>query len=78
MPLWLPRYCSAKKKLGELAIRGEGAHASCGGLSDIKLGCVIEFMKGGQEKWLLFRITGAEIRSPLMLATRGNILEQAN
>jgi hypothetical protein len=46
-----------------------------GGFSDIKLGCVIEFMKGGQEKWLLFRITGAEIRSPLMLATRGNILD---
>jgi hypothetical protein len=40
-----------------------------------ELGCVIEFVKAGREKWLLFRLTGAKITSPLLVATRGPILD---
>ncbi len=50
--------------------RGKG-----GGLPRVELGCVIESIKAGREEWLLFRLTGAEITSPLLLATRGHILD---
>ena len=40
-----------------------------------ELRCVIEFLKEGREKWLLFRLTGAKITSPILIATRGPILD---
>jgi hypothetical protein len=46
-----------------------------GALPTMELGCVIEFVKAGREKWLLFRLTGAKISSPLLVATRGPILD---
>jgi hypothetical protein len=57
---------------GILTPRSRGEH---GELPATKLECVIEFMKGGREKWLLFRLTGAEVTSRLLLATRGEILD---
>jgi hypothetical protein len=49
--------------------------AKGGPLSTMELGCVIEFVKAGREKWLLFRLRGAKITSPLLVATRGPILD---
>jgi hypothetical protein len=49
--------------------RGKG-----GGLPTVQLGCAIEFVKAGEDKWLLFRLKGEEITSALLIATRGPIL----
>jgi hypothetical protein len=57
---------------GILTPQSEGKH---GALSAVELGCVIEFVKAGGEKWLLFRVTGPKINSPLLIATRGPILD---
>ncbi len=46
-----------------------------GVLPAIELKCVIDFVKEGREKWLLFRLTGAKITSPMLVATRGPILD---
>jgi hypothetical protein len=46
-----------------------------GMLPAIELKCVIELVKSGREKWLLFRLTGAKITSPILVATRGPILD---
>ena len=46
-----------------------------GALPAVELGCVIEFIKAGRDKWLLFRLRGPKITSPLRLATRGCIGE---
>jgi hypothetical protein len=45
-----------------------------GSLPAREMRCVIEYEKAGRENWLLFRITGTEITSPLLLATRGPLL----
>jgi hypothetical protein len=57
---------------GILTPQSTGKH---GALPAVELECVIEFMKAGREKWLLFRLTGAKITSPLLVATRGPILD---
>ena len=57
---------------GILTPQSGGKH---GALPAVELGCVIEFIKEGREKWLLFRLTGAKIKSPLLIATRGPILD---
>ena len=49
-------------------VRGKG-----GALPTVELACVIEFIKAGREKWLLSRLRGPKITSPLRLATRGCI-----
>jgi len=49
-------------------VRGKG-----GALPAVELGCVIEFIKAGPDKWILFRLRGPKITSPLLLATRGSI-----
>jgi hypothetical protein len=46
-----------------------------GDLPVLELGCVLEFVKPGREKWLLYRLTGPKITSPLLVATRGPILD---
>ena len=46
-----------------------------GVLPVIELKCVIELVKSGREKWLLFRLSGAKITSPMLVATRGPILD---
>ena len=46
-----------------------------GVLPAVELKCEIEFLKEGREKWLLFRLTGARITSPILVATRGAILD---
>lgn len=50
--------------------RGKG-----GGLPTVQLRCAIELVKSGEEKWLLFRLRGEKITSPLLIATRGPILD---
>jgi hypothetical protein len=50
--------------------RGKG-----GGLPTVQLRCDIELVKSGEEKWLLFRLRGEKITSPLLIATRGPILD---
>jgi hypothetical protein len=49
-------------------VRGKG-----GALPTVELECAIESLKAGQDKWLLFRLKGPKITSPLRLATRGCI-----
>jgi hypothetical protein len=49
--------------------------AKHGALPATELECVIERVKSGREKWLLFRLAGAKITSPLLVATRGRILD---
>jgi hypothetical protein len=51
-------------------VQGKG-----GALPAVELPCVIEFIKAGRDKWLLFRLRGPGITSPLWLATRGCIGE---
>lgn len=57
---------------GILTPQSRGKH---GVLPAIELRCVIELVKEGREKWLLFRLTGAKINSPILIATRGPILD---
>jgi hypothetical protein len=44
-----------------------------GALPAVELGCAIDFIKAGQDQWLLYRLTGPAISSPLFVATRGTI-----
>ena len=46
-----------------------------GGLPTVQLACAIEFVKSGEDKWLLFRLKGEKITSLLLIATRGPILD---
>jgi hypothetical protein len=49
-------------------IRGEG-----GPLPAVRLECLIELAKENPEGWRLYRLSGPKIRTPLRLATRGDL-----
>ncbi len=53
-------------------VQGKG-----GALPMVELGCAIEFLKAGPEKWLLYRVRGPGITSALLLATRGHLSDGA-
>lgn len=41
----------------------------------VQLGCIIELVKQGPEKWRLYRIRGWKMRTPLRIATKGSIAD---